>query len=201
MANDIFKPMGLKRLSGIEEMRAYAHPTRMTILSLLAGAPLTLSMTAQRIGVHPANLSRHFRVLSKAGLITLVETRDTGRNLEKYYRAAAASFQPDLVGLSPAGKRELALGVLRDELSAAMQRLRAKDAPADADMLALLSVARLRPEDRGIFYRKIRALVKDFSSRDAADGQAYTIGLSLFPAIHFLEGVKTLEIKERRENK
>ncbi len=104
-------------------MRAYAHPTRMTILALLAREPLTLSMTAARLQVHPANLSRHFKTLAQAGLIVLVLTRDTGRNLEKYYQAAALSFLPDPAGLSPAGKRELALGALRDELSLAIQRI------------------------------------------------------------------------------
>jgi DNA-binding transcriptional ArsR family regulator len=192
---------GIRRLSGAEEMRAYAHPTRMAILAILAGGPLTLSMTAKRMAVHPANLSRHFKVLSRAGLIVLVETRDTGRNLEKYYRAVAASFLPDLEGLSPAGKRELALGVLRDELGAAMQRLRAKDAPPEADMLALLSVARLLPKDREVFFKRLRALVKEFSSLDTKDGQAYAMGLSLFPALHFPEGAKNLEITEKRRKK
>jgi hypothetical protein len=100
--------------------------------------------------------------------------------------------------LGPAGKRELALGILRDELGSAMQRLRGADM-AESDMLVLMAGARLGPEDRAFFYGKLRALVNEFSSHDVEDGRAYTLGLSLFPALHHPESAKTLRITERKK--
>ncbi|MDO9121366.1 MAG: helix-turn-helix domain-containing protein, partial [Anaerolineaceae bacterium] len=56
-----------------EQIRAYINPTRMTILSYLAKEKQSVSMIAQLLKVHPANLTHHFKVLEKVGLIKLVE--------------------------------------------------------------------------------------------------------------------------------
>jgi DNA-binding transcriptional ArsR family regulator len=195
MSNDFFPPAASKRLSGVEELRAYAHPTRMAILSMLAGKALTLTNVARQMGVHPANLSRHLKILERAALIVLVEKRDTGRNLEKYYKAVAASFTPDFEGLCPADKRKMALGILRDELSAAILRVQAGEL-AESDMLIFVSLARLQPKDLAAFRKKLAGLVKSFSARDAADGRAYTLGLSLFQAAHNPEATGEIRITE-----
>jgi DNA-binding transcriptional ArsR family regulator len=197
MSNDFFPLTANKRLSGVEELRAYAHPTRLAILSILAGKALTLTNVAQQMGVHPANLSRHLKILERAGLIVLVEKRDTGRNLEKYYKAAAASFTPDFEGLCPADKRKMALGILRDELNAAILRVEAGEL-AESDMLVFVSGARLHPKDLAAFRKKLAGLVKSFSSRDTPDGRAYTLGLSLFQAGHDPEVAGEIRITEER---
>lgn len=197
MANEVFPSAANKRLSGVEELRAYAHPTRLAILSILAGKALTLTHVAQQMGVHPANLSRHLKILERAGLVILVEKRDTGRNLEKYYRAAAASFTPDFEGLCPADKRKIALGVLRDELNAAILRVEAGDL-AESDMLVFVSGARLNPKGLAAFRKKLAGLEKSFSSGDTPDGQAYTLGLSLFQAVHAPEPAGEIRITEKR---
>jgi len=74
------------------EIAAYLHRSRIAILDALRHGPATASQIAQGMGVHAANLTRHLRILERAGLIALVEKRDTGRNLEKYYAAVASSF-------------------------------------------------------------------------------------------------------------
>jgi DNA-binding transcriptional ArsR family regulator len=191
-------PAAVHKLSSPEQMRAYAHPVRMSILSLLAGEALTLSQAARRMGVHPANLSRHFKLLERTGLITLVEKRETGRNLEKYFRAAALSYAPDVEGLGPAGRREAALGILRDELSAAMRWVPA-EAP-EADMIVLMSAARVAPADRARFYERLRALEREFVSSGKPRGDAYCIGLALFPTMRGPEGDREVLITEGEDN-
>jgi DNA-binding transcriptional ArsR family regulator len=192
------RPSPVLRLSSPEQVRAYAHPVRLAILSLLAGEPLTLSQAARRMDVHPANLSRHFRLLERTGLILLVEKRETGRNLEKYYRAAALSFAPDAEGLGPAGRREAALGVLRDELSAAMRWVPA-EAP-EADLIVLMSAARVAAADRARFYERLRALEREFVSKGRPGGDAYCIGLALFPTMRGPEGDREVLITEGEGN-
>ena len=112
-----------KTLTSEREIGAYLHRTRMSILDALRSGPATVSQIAARIGVHPANLTRHVRILEGAGLVVLVEKRDTGRNLEKYYQAAARSFDvaPDAAALKAPHKTALALA--RSDLSAALARL------------------------------------------------------------------------------
>jgi DNA-binding transcriptional ArsR family regulator len=159
------------------EIGAYLHRTRMAILGALRGGPATGSQIAAALGVHPANLTRHLRVLEEAGLIALVEKRDTGRNLEKYYRAAASQFDvaPGARLDSPQG---MALAFVRSDLSSALQELPARD---PRPVLALLRAARLRPRDLARFRRAIEDLVEDFASADAEGGEPYHLNLSLYP--------------------
>jgi DNA-binding transcriptional ArsR family regulator len=197
MANKSKAIQPSRHLTDVEELRAYAHPTRMAILSMLTERPATLSQVAKQMGVHPANLSRHFRTLEHARLIVLVEKRDTGRNLEKLYRSVAASFEPDFKGLSPADKRITVLGILRDELQAGIVRVRTGEL-AESDLIVLVSNARVRAKDLAAFHLRLSRLVQDFSSRDMQGGQAYTLGLSLFPAAHSAERAKEIHITEGR---
>lgn len=91
----------------------------MDILAELGNGPATASQLGKRLGVHPANLTRHIRTLVEAGLVELVEKRDTGRNLEKYYAATADSFDiaPEIKTIRSPHK--LALAFSRSDLSAA----------------------------------------------------------------------------------
>ena len=81
-----------------EQIRAYVHPTRMVILDLLAKEKMTVTGIARQLDTHPANITHHIKQLEKAGLIVLVEKRETGKNLEKYYRASCLSFHGQFGG-------------------------------------------------------------------------------------------------------
>jgi DNA-binding transcriptional ArsR family regulator len=130
-------------LEDSERVRAYVHPVRMHILSLLVDVPATVTQVANRLDVHPANITRHFRLLERVGLIELVEKRDTGRNLEKYYRAVARSFEVRIAPEQVEDARATALRVLRDDLSIAIGTVSgAGDEPA----VGLLGTARLEGE-------------------------------------------------------
>jgi DNA-binding transcriptional ArsR family regulator len=75
-----------------KQQKTYFHPVRMKILNFLTRERLTILQTAERLKVHPANITHHFRVLQSAALIRLVEERDLGRVIEKYYEAVATVF-------------------------------------------------------------------------------------------------------------
>ena len=168
----------LQVLADDARIRGYVHPVRMAILGMLAAAPRTVTSVAREMGVHPANITHHFRRLQRLGLIRLVETRDTGRNLEKYYRAAARSFVVRPKSRSPRSRQALALSILRDNLSAAVDRI-----PSDETrkVLALLATTRLARRDFGRFERRLRGLVREFQRADADAGASYSLNLSLYP--------------------
>src|SRR5215470_8265264 len=120
-----------------KQQKAYFHPLRMRILNFLSAERLTVSQIATRLKVHPANITHHFRILRAAGLIRLVEKRDIGRVIEKYYEAVARVFdvRPAPGEIKHVGKTVLT--VLRDDLSGNILRLK----PDDSDLLIGLLVS------------------------------------------------------------
>ncbi len=54
-------------------LRAFAHPLRLRLLSLLTGAPMSAAEAARELGESQANVSYHVRRLHEAGLLTLAE--------------------------------------------------------------------------------------------------------------------------------
>lgn len=179
------------------EIGAYLNRTRMDILRELRNGPATGSQLAQKLGVHPANLTRHIRTLVEAGLAELVEKRDTGRVLEKYYAATADSFdvapQPGLH--SP---HKLALDFVRSDLSAALIEL--GDDDAQGSVVALLAGARIAEEDVAAFHAKLTSLIAEFQAADRSEGTAYHLNLSLYPSDVVPDGESISLAREKRAN-
>jgi len=183
MYNNItdFKPEQLLTLTSSEQIKAYVHPTRIMLLRLMAKEKRTISGIAKENGVHPANITHHFKLLEKAGLIRLVEKKDTGKNLEKYYRAIAYNFivKPEAAsGGKKTNKKALALLILKDNLSSAVKTVKDDD---EDNVLALLGTARLIPEDVGKLTRRLKEVINEFKECDSAEGILYSINLSLYP--------------------
>jgi DNA-binding transcriptional ArsR family regulator len=180
MSNYDINPSPIQTLTSDEQIRAYVNPTRITILALLAQEKRSVSGVARQLGVHPANLTHHFKLLEKTGLIELVEKRETGKNLEKYYRAQAYQF---IVSASdqPADQKMLALSILRDNLNTVLQTLTNPD--DERTVLGILKSVRLHPEDVEVFGKKLLTLADEFASHAAETGEAYSLNVSLYPTL------------------
>lgn len=166
-------------LTSEAQIRAYVNPTRMTILALLAQEKLSVSRVARQLGVHPANLTHHFKLLEKNGLIQLVEKRETGKNLEKYYRAAAYHFSVD-PGSETTSMSVLALSILHDNLTAALQAL--KRQPEEQNVLGLLKTVRLKADDLEQFQKRLLDLADEFVALSSPGGEThYSLNISLYP--------------------
>ncbi len=161
-----------------ERIRAYVHPTRMSLLRLLAHQALTTTGLARELGVHPANLTRHLRILEEAGLIRLVERRDTGRNLEKYYRATALAYEVRMRGDRIEDRRATVLGILRDNLSIAAAAAR----EGSTEVVGMLEQARIDSRELPRLIDRVQAVVREFADLDATGGVPYTLSLALYPA-------------------
>jgi DNA-binding transcriptional ArsR family regulator len=179
MSNDDFTPVPTMTLADDQRIRSFVHPTRMTILELLATEKRSVSGVARLLGVHPANLTHHFKLLEKTGLIRLVEKRDTGRNLEKYYRAVAYHFVVDPAGGPLADKRALALSILRDNLAVAIRTL--PSSGDDRGVLAVLSTLRLTPADFAELQARLERLLSEFAARQSDAGAPYCLNVSCYP--------------------
>jgi DNA-binding transcriptional ArsR family regulator len=178
MTNINMKPKKILVLSTDSRIKAYVHPTRIAILSMLAAKKKTVSNVAKELGVHPANITHHFRLLEKAGLIKLVERRDIGKNIEKYYRAIARNF---IIGVEKRGKsnkQALELAILRNDLSTAISTVKRND---KHDVVAVIKIARILPHDVKLLRKKIMKIIREFSRYDSAKGRAYTLNISVYP--------------------
>ena len=171
----------LRRLLVLEEnsqIKAYVHPTRIAILRMLAAKKRTVSNVATELGVHPANITHHFKLLEKVGLIQLVERRDIGKNIEKYYRSVARNFVVSFDKPGKSNKKALALSILRNDLSTAISTVRRDD---KHKVIALIKIARILPRDAKSLQKKIMKLIREFTRYDSAKGKAYTINISVYP--------------------
>jgi len=179
MPNYNFAPITMMSLVDEKQIRAYAHPVRMSILEHLGREKQSVSGIARALGVHPANLTHHIKLLEKAGLIRLVEKRDTGKNLEKFYRAVAFHFTVNLAGEPLADKKTLALSILHDSLTAAIRAL--KGQPEAAAVFGLLKNLQLAPNDVPKFQLRLMKLLEEYEKRRPKDGATYTLNIGFYP--------------------
>lgn len=95
-------------LETLEQLRAVADALRLRIMAQLSHQPMTVTQLAAVLGEVPAKLHYHVHELEKVGLLKLVETREKGGILEKYYQAVAKNIN------APAG---LFQGIPPDEVA------------------------------------------------------------------------------------
>jgi DNA-binding transcriptional ArsR family regulator len=80
------------QLETIEQMRALAEELRIRIIEALGQQAMTSKQVALLLGEAPAKVHYHLHELEKVGLVNLVEIREKGNMLEKYYRAVARTI-------------------------------------------------------------------------------------------------------------
>lgn len=170
------------RLQDEHEARAYLHPVRVRILRMLIRQPMTQTQVAAAMDVHPANLTHHFKKLRDAALVELVEERDLGRVVEKYYRARARRFEIDPADSGPIeGVGARAVAVLQDDLAAAAAQL----SPDSTDLLCLLANEPLSPGRFEQMCERLQAVVQEFRALAEAepdpDARPYSLNVSLIP--------------------
>jgi DNA-binding transcriptional ArsR family regulator len=178
MTNININPRKIQVLSTASQIKAYVHPTRIAILSMLAAKKRTVSSVAKELKVHPANITHHFKFLEKVGLIKLVEKRDIGKNIEKYYRSIAHNFVVNADKSTKANKQALELAILRNNLSTAISTVKKH---SKHEVIAVIKIARILPLDMKLLQKKIMKLIREFSRYDSANGRAYTLNISAYP--------------------
>jgi DNA-binding transcriptional ArsR family regulator len=171
-------PKQLVELKGDRQIKAYVHPTRIAILRMLATKKRTVSSVAKELRVHPANITHHFKLLERVGLIRLVEKRDIGKNIEKYYRSVARNFVVNADRTGRSSKQALELAILRNHLSTAISTVKTDD---EHKVVAVIRIARITPRDVKVLQSKIMKLIQEFAQFDSAKGKAYTLNISAYP--------------------
>src|SRR5215467_4712532 len=177
------------------QQRAYFHPVRMKILNFLTQERLTISQTAERLKVHPANITHHFRVLQGADLIRLVEERDIGRVVEKYYEAVATLFNIRPPEGSVKSVHKKGLSFLRNDLSASIELLKADDSE---DVYGQIWTTQIDTRTFLSFARRLRSLIEEFENTKCKSGTTYALNLSLYPHKIDYGPLGRYELKKRK---
>lgn len=85
-----------KKVQDIELTKILLDPRRRSILDQARGEPVTVSQIADALGEKPSRLYYHVKKLEDAGLLELVETKQQGNLIEKYYMSSTQdSFELD----------------------------------------------------------------------------------------------------------
>lgn len=103
-------------IESLDQLRVISDELRVRILDTLARRQLTVTQLGELLGQAPARVHYHTRELERAGLVRLVETRERGGILEKYYRAVARHFTVSDALLHAAPPDEV-LSALREQLN------------------------------------------------------------------------------------
>ena len=122
----------IQPLRSFQQLKLLADPRRLAILRQLMAAPASLTMLGKALGVHPAWVRHHLKVLETTGLVELVETRVQSGVVEKFYRARAGGLllqelilpeNPSRPMIIFSGSHDLAVELLVNQLSAHMDIL------------------------------------------------------------------------------
>ncbi len=92
-------------------LRAFAHPVRLRMLSLLSGRVLSATELGAELGIAHGSASYHLRQLAAAGLVELAEQRVRRGGTERKYRLAHSA---SLTGFDQQDRREFAASALAE---------------------------------------------------------------------------------------
>lgn len=166
-------------IESVEQLRAIADDLRQRIISVLIEHPMTVTQVGERLGVAAARAHYHVRELERVALVRLVQTRERGGILEKYYRAVARDFNVPralLHTMSPEDHLTVAGGFLHTISQAFMGALsRAVEADELGDERESLALTRndvwLTRDEHQHVMEQLSEILKPFGARRGVAGE------------------------------
>ena len=179
-------------IATIEQLRAVADMLRIRIIDHLLERPMTVTQLGEALGEAPAKIHYHVRELEKAGLLVLVETREKGGILEKYYQPIARRMdvKKDLLS-APLDEVTLTISGWLDQirdgfLRAYREGLQLHDEQQKEEQLRGLTFAFTRlyltSEELQQLTRQLEEFCKPFEQRRGIEGERELVtSLLIFP--------------------
>ena len=165
-------------LTSSEQVRAIGHPLRTTILGLLTERAATVTELAAAVTRPKSTVAHHVRVLTEAGLLRVVRTRQVRAIEERFYGRTARMFY---------------VAVERDHDGAPMPldfndfevaARESAEAFRDRRLWAFIRHARLPEERAGEFWDRIAALVREFDELPRSGDTVYGFAAGIYPTDH-----------------
>lgn len=132
-----------------EQLRAVASHMRHRILRVLRDGPATITQVAARLGIAKGSSNHHIKVLAKAGLVRIVETRKVGGVTEHYYGMTGKTIELPETGT---GQHELLMRHALTDL---------ESAPRSDQKSVFLKHARLSPQAWDRFNERLVGLLTE----------------------------------------
>lgn len=184
-------------LDQIEQVKVLADPHRIAILRQLMRGPATITQVGRRFGEEPAKARYHIKELERAGLVRLVEKREKGGTLEKYYEAVARRFVVNITVLADGPEdafNAVTSGILRDlttELCATVGTLARDQISGGWPSFQASATAYLNPARAEELRAELQQLLDRFNDQPDNDNSiAYGLAMLLYQAPR--EETKTL---------
>jgi DNA-binding transcriptional ArsR family regulator len=169
------------KIETLEQLRTIADVRRLRIVDLLREQPLTVTQLGERIGEPPAKVHYHVRELEKVGLLRLVETREKGGILEKYYQAIAReiSVPGGLLLSAPSDETMKLLDTLFQQIRNGLyQAIQKAITQQDEEIQAIYTFSRvyLTPDEVKRVGERIGELLKPFEMPRGLEGEREMLG-------------------------
>jgi DNA-binding transcriptional ArsR family regulator len=130
-------------------LRAVASHTRHRVLRILRDGPATITQIAERLDIAKGSSNHHVKVLERAGLVQVVETRKVGGVTERYYAMTGKRIElPE----SGSGQPETLMRHALADL---------EEAPPARQKTVMLKHARLSPQAWEQFNERVEALIAE----------------------------------------
>lgn len=174
------------------QVRVLAHPLRMRIIEALRSQEGSPRQVADVLGTKPTRLYHHFAALERAGLITLVGTRQRRGVLERLYQPTARQFVVDRALFEGARSRQRGTSVVSAAstmfavtLAELRSGIEAGTVPlADRERAELASMRLdIAPGALPGLMRQLRALIAQAQAAEVSEGgEPVRLTVALFPA-------------------
>lgn len=160
------------------QLTAIGHPLRSTILDLVLERAATIGELAAAVERPHGTVNYHVSVLVNAGLLRVVRTRRVRAIEERYYGRTARTLNIGVVRRP--GDSETPVCV--NELTVAA----AESVPAHrADTLyTTMRRARIPQESAADFWRRVEALIREYSRLPRSGSTVYAFVAGLYPTDH-----------------
>ena len=158
-----------------EQLRAIADMRRARILELLRDQPMTVTQLGELMGEAPAKIHYHVRELEKVGLLRLVETREKGGILEKYYQPIAREISVEKqLFAGPPDEAMAAIATLINQVKEGFQRafrvaLEQKD--GRPKLMIGTFYMYITEEEQKQLARQVMELLKPYENRRGIEGE------------------------------
>lgn len=162
-------------IENLEQLRAIADMLRLRIIELLQHKPMTVTQLGEELGEAPAKVHYHVRELEKVGLLRLVERREKGSILEKYYQPVAREISVEKSLLSAPPDQALAMtGAWLNQIKDGFQRA-FRLALEQKDIKPRISLGFTRTyvtaEEQERLCKQIMELIKPYEHRRGIEGE------------------------------
>jgi DNA-binding transcriptional ArsR family regulator len=160
------------------QLRAIADPLRSALMDLVLERAATVAELAAAVDRPNSTVAYHVNVLVKAGMLRVVRTRRVRAIEERYYGRTGRTLQISIARRP--GDTETPVCV--NQLSvAAVESVPAHEADS---LYTTLRHARIPREAAAAFWRRVEALVREFSQLPRSGDTVYGFAAGLYPTDH-----------------